>query len=421
MIAALALLAAALAQPAPTPPVVVRSPAGKVDTLRIATTPDGEDALSADALARALGGRATLVRPGRIRLAIMGTTVELADALPYAIVGDSALPLVAAPVIEPSRSLVPLHLVTDVLPRVVSGLLYDVAVRELRAFPTVARRAPRDSTPPADRAPAERAPVVQKEPSEPAEEPTPAGVRRRTVVVDAGHGGPDGGMQGTLPSGRNVQEKNVTLAVARELQSVLRDRGLGVVMTRTRDTLIALSDRGRIANQRHADLFISIHVNASNPAWRDATTARGFETYFLAEAKTEDAKRVAEMENESVRFETGADAPKGDPLSFIITDMAQNEHLRESSDLALRIQRRLGRSHPGPSRGVKQAGFKVLVTAFMPAVLVEIGYGTNRAEAAYISSPEGQRQIARAIADAAVEYLADYERRVGAAPPGGER
>jgi N-acetylmuramoyl-L-alanine amidase len=263
---------------------------------------------------------------------------------------------------------------------------------------------------------------VRKEPLPIEVEEAPAGSRptRRTVVVDAGHGGRDGGMEGTLPSGRTIAEKTITLGVARELQAVLRERGIGVVMTRTRDTLIALADRGRIANQRHADLFISIHVNAANPNWRDAATARGFETYFLAEAKTEDARRVAEMENESVRFETGADAPKGDPLSFIITDMAQNEHLRESSELAARIQGRLRRVHPGPSRGVKQAGFKVLVTAFMPAVLVEIGYGTNRSEAAYISSPAGQRELARAIADAAGEYLADYERRV-APSSGGSR
>jgi N-acetylmuramoyl-L-alanine amidase len=414
VIAALALLFQAAA-----PPIVVRSATGRVDTLHVVATQEGEDAVSADALARALGGTATIVRGGRTRITVQGTTVEVAEGLPYLVAGDSILPLTAAPVVEQGRTLVPVQLVTDVLPRVVTGLLFDGAARELRAFPTtVARRTPRDSAP----APVIRkeAPTVTAEPAPgaaPVTPPAAGGTRRRTVVVDAGHGGPDGGMQGTLPSGRPVEEKTITLGVARELQTALRDRGIGVVMTRTRDTLIALSDRGRIANQRKADLFISIHVNAANPAWRDAAGARGFETYFLAEAKTEDARRVAEMENESVRFESGGEAQKGDPLSFIMADMAQNEHLRESSELADRIQRRLARAHPGPSRGVKQAGFRVLVTAFMPAVLVEIGYGTNRAEAAYIASPEGQRQLARAIAEAAMEYLADYERRV--APAGG--
>ena len=112
--------------------------------------------------------------------------------------------------------------------------------------------------------------------------------------------------------------------------------------TRTTDTLIALSDRGRIANDAHADLFVSIHVNAANPGWKDPGGARGFETYFLAEAKTEDARRVEQMENEVVKFETGPSARAGDPLSFILNDMAQNEHLRESNELADLIQRRIG-------------------------------------------------------------------------------
>ena len=99
-------------------------------------------------------------------------------------------------------------------------------------------------------------------------------------------------------------------------------------------------------------------------------------------------------------------------LGFILKDMAQNEQLRESSDLAETIQARLRKFIPGPSRGVKQAGFMVLVTAFMPSVLVEIGFGTNPAEAAYISSDAGQRAIASAVADAAMEYLSHYERRV---------
>jgi N-acetylmuramoyl-L-alanine amidase len=191
-------------------------------------------------------------------------------------------------------------------------------------------------------------------------------------------------------------------------------------MTRDADTLIALDDRGRIANQRKGDVFVSIHVNAANPRWRDPGAARGFETYFLSEAKTEDERRVEAMENEVVKYEVDAGAGKGDPLSFILHDMEQNEHLRESSRLAEIVQRRLGRTHPGPSRGVKQAGFRVLVTALMPAILVEIGFGTNPREAAWMSAPEQQREIAEAIADATMQYLDKYERRstAGAAMPG---
>ncbi|MFN9424621.1 N-acetylmuramoyl-L-alanine amidase, partial [Gemmatimonas sp.] len=141
--------------------------------------------------------------------------------------------------------------------------------------------------------------------------------------------------------------------------------------------------------------------------------ARGFETYFLAEAKTEDERRVEAMENEAVRFETTADVNRDDPLGFIMRDMAQNEHMRESARLAQLVQAGMRTVHPGPNRGVKQAGFRVLVTAFMPAVLVEIGFGTNRNEAAYMTASERQAELASRIADAVVRYLAEYERKVG--------
>src|SRR6476619_2951892 len=192
-------------------------------------------------------------------------------------------------------------------------------------------------------------------------------------------------MRGPLYGGPPVVEKDVTLNVAKHVGAALNRRGIYVKYTRTTDTLIALDDRGRIANEAHADLFVSIHVNAANPNWRDPGGARGFETYFLSEAKTEDARRVEQMENAVVRLESRPASRTDDPLSFILSDMTQNQHLRESSELAELIQSRLGRMHPGPSRGVKQAGFRVLVTAYMPAVLVEIGFGSNPAEAAYLS------------------------------------
>lgn len=220
-------------------------------------------------------------------------------------------------------------------------------------------------------------------------------------------------MTGPIGGRPKIYEKDITLAVSKKLGQALSARGVDVVYTRTTDTLIALDDRGRIANRASGNLFISIHVNAASPTWKNPGGARGFETYFLSEARTEDARRVEEMENSAVRFEQANDkVESGDPLSFILSDMQQNEHLRESSELADLIQRRLGRMHPGPSRGVKQAGFRVLVTAFMPAVLVEIGFGTNPAEAAYLSDAGRQAAIANAIADAAMQYLEGYESRV---------
>lgn len=235
--------------------------------------------------------------------------------------------------------------------------------------------------------------------------------RAARVVLDAGHGGRDPGAP--IRGGSGVREKDITLAVALKLGEELSQRGVDVVYTRTTDTLIALDDRGKIANQADGDVFISIHVNAANPHWRDPGAARGFETYFLAAAKTEDARRVEEMENEAARFEAESDVHSGDPLSFILSDMMQNEHLRESSDLADVVQRRLKQVHPGPSRGVKQAGFRVLIGAFMPAVLVELGFGTNVPDAEYLASAARQRAMAKAVADATMEYLERYQRRVG--------
>ena len=110
--------------------------------------------------------------------------------------------------------------------------------------------------------------------------------------------------------------------------------------------------------------------------------------------------------------ETEAPTPRGDDaLAFIMNDLARNEHLRESSELAAVVQQRLGVTHPSTNRGVKQAGLAVLATAYMPAILVELGFGSNTADARWMASDEGQEHAAQAIADAAFEYLQHYERR----------
>jgi N-acetylmuramoyl-L-alanine amidase len=237
------------------------------------------------------------------------------------------------------------------------------------------------------------------------------------VTVDAGHGGVDPGNPG-LYFPRGIREKDVTLQVAVLLRDELRRRGVMVRMTRTSDTLIALGDRGGYCSA-NCDLFVSLHVN-SLARRRGFTDRRGFETYFLAEAKTEDAERVARMENEAVRFEAGGDGPEAlTGLDFIVKDLQLNEHLRESARLAELIQGGLGRVHTGPDLGVKQAGFVVLTSARRPAVLVEMGYSTNPADARLMTSAAGQRQLAASIADAVVDYLEEYERRTDAAADSG--
>jgi N-acetylmuramoyl-L-alanine amidase len=317
--------------------------------------------------------------------------------------GGKILSLVASPFVEKGELFLPLQIFSEHLVALAPDRFsYTAVTRELTYTPPASAKSPVVAAAP-----------PRKSASPPSNSASSAKPEKRLVVVDAGHGGPDNGMTGPIGARHKIPEKTITLQVAKRLRTALIARGVDVVMTRTTDTLIALSDRGRIANREHGDLFISVHVNGPNMRWKNPQAVRGFETFFLAEAKTEDDRRVANMENESVRFETDAEAEKDDPLGFIIADMAQNEHLRESAELAKLIQERLAEFHPGPDRGVKQAGFRVLVTAFMPSVLVEIGFGSNPAESRFITTPASQQRIANAIADAAVQYLARYERRLG--------
>ena len=359
----------------------------------------------------------------RWMIIVNGTAIEVTDGVRFARVGDQTYQLAAPPEVRMGKLYVPLQLVAEIVPRLVTNLIWDPTRFELRAFSSVQTFTARDAARPQRGSGPDRGTGETRRSATTANNvPLGALRQRRLVVVDAGHGGPDGGMHGGATGGPDVLEKLVTLSVAKRVGAALGQRGIDVKYTRTTDTLIALWDRGRIANDAHADLFVSIHVNAANPGWKNPGGARGFETYFLAEAKTEDARRVERMENEAVRFESGPNAQTGDALSFILTDMKQNEHLREANELAEIIQRRVGQVHPGPNRGVKQAGFAVLVKAYMPAVLVEIGYGTNPADAEYMSSAARMDELAAAISDGVVEYLKRYERRVatdGSAGGGG--
>ena len=343
-----------------------------------------------------------------------GTRVQIQAGSRLVRVGGEVRQLASAPTVTGGRLMVPLQLVSDVFPEFVPNTRWDADARQLVVFstdiaaPTVLVQ--RAASPPKSSEPLTTSVQYDDGVRRP---PAASKHGRLTVIVDAGHGGVDNGMTGPIGGGPKIYEKDITLAVARKLGARLQSRGFDVVYTRTSDTLIALDDRGRIANKNGGDLFISIHVNAANLGWKDPEAARGVETYFLSEARTEDARRVEHMENAAVRFEqTGPGLDTGDPLSFILSDMQQNEHLRESSQLAEIIQHRLSTISPGPSRGVKQAGFRVLVTAFMPAVLVEIGFGTNGQEARYLSDPAKQDAIAAAIASGAQQYLDAYERRV---------
>lgn len=244
--------------------------------------------------------------------------------------------------------------------------------------------AARGSAPAAGRTPARRAAASQ-----------------RVVVLDPGHGGRDPGKIG--PNG--LAEKDAVLQIAGRLAEVLRARGYEVHLTRTTDTLVALADRPRLANRWKGDrpvaLFVSIHANSAPGA------AHGFETFFLSEARTEDERRVAEMENAAAEYEE--EAPADDEFGHLLNSLRNDFYVRASSDLAAVIQDRLASFHPGPNRGVKRAGFRVLVGALMPAVLVEVAFLSHRREAELLRTSGFQRDLANGLADAVERFFNSNE------------
>jgi N-acetylmuramoyl-L-alanine amidase len=225
------------------------------------------------------------------------------------------------------------------------------------------------------------------------------------VVIDAGHGGRDPGAKG--PGG--TEEKRVALGIAETLARLLMEEpNLDVYLTRGKDELIPLWQRGEKATAWKGDrygVFLSIHANALP----NSRSTRGFETYFLSEARTEHERRVAALENAAVQFEDPESVAAGDPdLSFILTELRNLDHQHWSALLAELIQTELGRFHPGPDRGVKQGPFAVITNALMPAVLLEVGFISNPEEERLLKDPGFQESAARAVAQALQVFFQRY-------------
>lgn len=239
------------------------------------------------------------------------------------------------------------------------------------------------------------------------------------ITLDAGHGGDDNGNPGMFFP-RGVKEKDVTLQMALLVRDELERQGVKVRMTRTTDVRPNLFKRAPMCGA-DCDIFVSLHVDALDP--RRAPhyrTVSGFSTLIIGEENTEDADRVARMENEAVRFESAADQAAASGLAFLLRDLQMNEYLRESARAGALIQEKVEDVHTGVNRGVIQYNnLAVLNTARRPAVLFEMGYATNPSDAKLLTTPASQRRLARAIADALVEYLREYERRTGDAPASG--
>lgn len=359
----------------------VEGPAGQASVPRV--THRGFAAYPATAL-RALGGDVAATAHGGMAI-LFGDTIRFESFSPFFTASDTVFQLAAPAYREGGGLFLPHQFFAEWLPsRYPDRIAYRGGTLRVTA-PAAVAAAP------------EPAPATSPEPKRTAAEP---GV----VIIDPGHGGKDPGTRG--PNG--LREKDVALAIAVRLAEQLRERGYEVHLTRTKDVLVPLMERPRMANRLKAGrpraLFLSIHLNAAR------NRARGFETFILSEARTEDERRVAEMENAAVAYEENGNGARGLPeLDQILNNLRNDFYLRASHALAEVVQKNLATFHPGPDRGVKQAGLVVLVGAFMPAVLVEVGFMSHPQEAALLGTAAFQRKVANALADAVDEFFRTHD------------
>ncbi len=229
----------------------------------------------------------------------------------------------------------------------------------------------------------------------------------KTIVIDPGHGGDEVGAEG--PTG--LLEKDVVLDVCRILKNILSQKlDIKVYLTRNNDVYIPLEHRVEKANNYKADLFISIHTNASK-----RRAAKGAESYFLSyQALDKETKELAEFENQGMTAETIA--PTIDKnLELVLWHMAQAEYLSESSKLAEYIQQELNDLLGVEERGIKQAPFLVLMGAQMPAVLVEVAFITNPYEEKMLKNYAFKEKIAQALYRGIHSYIQLYNARMSGA------
>lgn len=230
---------------------------------------------------------------------------------------------------------------------------------------------------------------------------TTVGAQNFKVVLDAGHGGKDFGAVRS-----NYVEKKIVLDVTLKVGELLKkDKNIDVIYTRNSDYFVELRERSNIANKAKADIFVSIHANAvaSGPS------ASGTETFVMGLSKNQSNLEVAKKENEAIILEkdyktTYAGYNPADPSSLIGLTLLQEQYVNQSIDLAAKIQNRFTNDLNRRNRGVKQGPFWVLHGAFMPSVLVELGFLSNPEEGEYLNSEEGKDNLARAIATAILDY-----------------
>lgn len=221
------------------------------------------------------------------------------------------------------------------------------------------------------------------------------------VVIDPGHGGDEDGAMGS----QGTSEKDITLGVSLKLRDLLAQHDdLEVIMTRDEDKTLTLQERADIANSKGGDLYVSIHCNSY---WDEDIS--GSQTFFLAAAMNDEARATAMLENRSILLERDKmDFEPVDDLDFILLDLMQTEYLSESQELAKMIQTGLAEKLRIRSRGVDQAGFFVLNKVFMPSVLVEVAFLSNKREEALLKKDQFQQKAAEAIYEGIKKFIDKY-------------
>jgi N-acetylmuramoyl-L-alanine amidase len=235
------------------------------------------------------------------------------------------------------------------------------------------------------------------------------------VVLDAGHGGKDPGR----PTNFGYKEKDIALKIVLKVgENLSKHKNIKVIYTRKTDVFIELRQRAKIANKADADLFVSIHCNAHD------SQAHGTETYVLGLGRNESNFRVAKEENEVIFYEDDYETnyegfDPDSPETLIGLTLMQEDYLDQSILLARTIQDNFTNRLKRKNRGVKQAVFWVLHNTYMPSVLIETGFITNKKEGDYLNSVEGNTNISKSISDAILDYKSNLnpEISIGEEPP----
>ena len=224
----------------------------------------------------------------------------------------------------------------------------------------------------------------------------------KAVVLDPGHGGKDAGAIGRR---YHTKEKDMALRLALKIREILESNGIRVIMTRSDDTFIPLERRAQIANNSGADIFVSVHINASRSHF-----LKGFECYYLSNATDDNARAVEAFENSSLKLGEDARAQHSKVLDKTLWDLTLTENRLESAELASHICDSVDKSLATSNRGIRSARFYVLKYTTIPAVLVEAGYISNRYEETKIKDPVFLDRIAEAVSDGILNYKKEYER-----------